>query len=207
MRRSCCCREPHARGGNHMELISANTLFELRFRQWLVTKNRCPRPFFCFMKVIFGRMWCCGHRDTAHGQGCAWNGAGKSTLLKLICKDLEPCEGEVRLHSHLRIGRYNQHSAEVFPATYTASLIALQSFFYAKYLHLKPRVVIWFFELGNIQRGCCKLGVIVKGWGCRNVISRPKWPQSFQVTKNSYRGTKMPPNVLNAPAMTKIKFN
>eukprot|EP00667_Euglena_gracilis_P004103 EG_transcript_4118 len=43
------------------------------------------------------------------------NGAGKSTLLKLICKDLEPCEGEVRLHSHLRIGRYNQHSAEVLP--------------------------------------------------------------------------------------------
>eukprot|EP00668_Euglena_longa_P017881 GGOE01022341.1.p1 GENE.GGOE01022341.1~~GGOE01022341.1.p1 ORF type:complete len:615 (+),score=236.01 GGOE01022341.1:48-1892(+) len=44
------------------------------------------------------------------------NGAGKSTLLKLICKDLEPVEGEIRLHSHLRIGRYNQHSAEVLPA-------------------------------------------------------------------------------------------
>jgi ATP-binding cassette subfamily F protein 2 len=47
------------------------------------------------------------------------NGAGKSTLLKLICKDIEPVEGEIRLHSHLRIGRYNQHSAEVLPPNMT----------------------------------------------------------------------------------------
>jgi len=43
------------------------------------------------------------------------NGAGKSTLIKLMRGDLEPTEGEVKRHNHLRIGQYNQHSAEVLP--------------------------------------------------------------------------------------------
>ncbi|CAD7957461.1 unnamed protein product [Amoebophrya sp. A25] len=41
------------------------------------------------------------------------NGAGKSTLLKLMRRELDPCEGEVKRHGHLRIGQYNQHSEEV----------------------------------------------------------------------------------------------
>jgi ATP-binding cassette subfamily F protein 2 len=40
------------------------------------------------------------------------NGAGKSTLLKLMAGELTPCEGNVRSHLHLQLGRYNQHSAE-----------------------------------------------------------------------------------------------
>eukprot|EP00245_Coleochaete_scutata_P006431 TRINITY_DN20872_c0_g1_i1.p1 TRINITY_DN20872_c0_g1~~TRINITY_DN20872_c0_g1_i1.p1 ORF type:complete len:621 (+),score=134.13 TRINITY_DN20872_c0_g1_i1:183-2045(+) len=40
------------------------------------------------------------------------NGAGKSTLLKLMCGDLTPTSGTVKRHSHLSIGRYNQHSTE-----------------------------------------------------------------------------------------------
>merc|ERR1719503_295397 len=43
------------------------------------------------------------------------NGAGKSTLLKLMRGDLLPVEGEVKRHGHLRLGSYNQHSAEVLP--------------------------------------------------------------------------------------------
>eukprot|EP00932_Pfiesteria_piscicida_P010266 SRR837773.21165.p2 GENE.SRR837773.21165~~SRR837773.21165.p2 ORF type:complete len:592 (+),score=339.68 SRR837773.21165:156-1778(+) len=43
------------------------------------------------------------------------NGAGKSTLLKLMRGELEPVEGEVKRHNHLRIGVYNQHSAEILP--------------------------------------------------------------------------------------------
>jgi len=43
------------------------------------------------------------------------NGAGKSTLLKLMRGDLDATEGEVKRHSHLRIGSYNQHSAEILP--------------------------------------------------------------------------------------------
>jgi len=43
------------------------------------------------------------------------NGAGKSTLLKLMRGELIPVEGEVKRHGHLRMGVYNQHSAEVLP--------------------------------------------------------------------------------------------
>ncbi|KAK2189150.1 hypothetical protein NP493_114g03068 [Ridgeia piscesae] len=41
------------------------------------------------------------------------NGAGKSTLLKLICGELNPTEGLIRRHSHLKIGRYHQHLQEI----------------------------------------------------------------------------------------------
>jgi ATP-binding cassette subfamily F protein 2 len=40
------------------------------------------------------------------------NGVGKSTLLKLMCQELTPTSGTVRMHQHLRIGRYHQHSAD-----------------------------------------------------------------------------------------------
>merc|ERR1719158_2084069 len=41
------------------------------------------------------------------------NGAGKSTLLKLMRDELQPTEGDVKRHGHLRIGQYNQHSEEI----------------------------------------------------------------------------------------------
>mmetsp|Transcript_61961 Transcript_61961/g.96269 ORF Transcript_61961/g.96269 Transcript_61961/m.96269 type:complete len:611 (-) Transcript_61961:258-2090(-) len=41
------------------------------------------------------------------------NGAGKSTLLKLMLKEIEPTEGEVKRSGKLRIGHYNQHSEAV----------------------------------------------------------------------------------------------
>lgn len=37
------------------------------------------------------------------------NGVGKSTLLKLMCHELTAVRGQVRTHTHLRIGRYQQH--------------------------------------------------------------------------------------------------
>lgn len=40
------------------------------------------------------------------------NGAGKSTLLKLMIGDLMPSEGSVSRHTHLKICRYSQHSAD-----------------------------------------------------------------------------------------------
>jgi len=47
------------------------------------------------------------------------NGAGKSTLLKLMCGDISPTQGTVRPHTHLSIGRYHQHSADVLDETLT----------------------------------------------------------------------------------------
>lgn len=40
------------------------------------------------------------------------NGAGKSTLVKLMCGDLMPCEGTISRRPGLRLGRFNQHSAD-----------------------------------------------------------------------------------------------
>merc|ERR1712166_627406 len=45
------------------------------------------------------------------------NGAGKSTLLKLMLKEIEPTEGEVKRSGKLRIGHYNQHSEAVLDLT------------------------------------------------------------------------------------------
>lgn len=41
------------------------------------------------------------------------NGAGKSTLLKLMVGALEPLDGMVKRHNHLRIGQYHQHLTEL----------------------------------------------------------------------------------------------
>jgi len=40
------------------------------------------------------------------------NGAGKSTLLKLLIGDLEPTDGMIRRHNHVKMGHYHQHLAE-----------------------------------------------------------------------------------------------
>jgi len=40
------------------------------------------------------------------------NGVGKSTLLKLMIGELMPTEGRISRHTHLKLGRYNQHSAD-----------------------------------------------------------------------------------------------
>jgi ATP-binding cassette, subfamily F, member 2 len=41
------------------------------------------------------------------------NGAGKSTLLKLMTGALEPLDGMVKRHNHLKIGVYHQHLTEL----------------------------------------------------------------------------------------------
>jgi ATP-binding cassette subfamily F protein 2 len=43
------------------------------------------------------------------------NGAGKSTLLKLMTGDLDPLDGMVKRHNHLKIGQYHQHLTELLP--------------------------------------------------------------------------------------------
>lgn len=40
------------------------------------------------------------------------NGAGKTTLFKLICGDLHPTKGQVKMNSHLKISRFTQHFEE-----------------------------------------------------------------------------------------------
>jgi len=40
------------------------------------------------------------------------NGAGKSTLVNIILGDLEPTDGMIKRHSHVKMGHFHQHLAE-----------------------------------------------------------------------------------------------
>ena len=54
------------------------------------------------------------------------NGAGKSTLLKLMTGALEPLDGMVKRHNHLKIGQYHQHLAELLDPELTPLECALR---------------------------------------------------------------------------------
>ncbi|XP_067662051.1 ATP-binding cassette sub-family F member 1-like [Haliotis asinina] len=59
------------------------------------------------------------------------NGVGKSTFLKLLTKEIQPQQGEIRKNHRLRIGKYDQHSAdqlnlEESPVEYLQRLFNMQ---------------------------------------------------------------------------------
>ena len=56
------------------------------------------------------------------------NGAGKSTLLKLMTGQLDPLDGMVKRHNHLRIGQYHQHLTELLPEELTPLEYMLREF-------------------------------------------------------------------------------
>lgn len=60
------------------------------------------------------------------------NGAGKSTLLKLMVGTLEPLDGMVKRHNHLKIGQYHQHLTELLdpeltPLEYMVNITTLMA--------------------------------------------------------------------------------
>jgi ATP-binding cassette subfamily F protein 2 len=56
------------------------------------------------------------------------NGAGKSTLLKLLLGELEPTEGMLRRHHHLRIANYSQHFMDQIPMDCSPLEFMMQEF-------------------------------------------------------------------------------
>lgn len=72
------------------------------------------------------------------------NGAGKSTLLKLMLGELSPTVGDIQRHSHLKIGRYHQHSSEILEPELNAI-----EFMRKRYASLNLEISEWRGRLGK----------------------------------------------------------
>lgn len=77
------------------------------------------------------------------------NGAGKSTLLKLMTGELDPVDGVVKRHNHLRIGVYHQHLAEKLNPEETALEYMMREFGVCLYFLVFSR---GFFNVLFLQR-------------------------------------------------------
>ncbi|RID41473.1 hypothetical protein BRARA_J01431 [Brassica rapa] len=73
------------------------------------------------------------------------NGSGKSTLLKLMTGELQPTEGMVWRHNHLKISQYHQHLAEKLDLEFHALIYMMNEF--SGNEEEKMRVVIGRFGL------------------------------------------------------------
>jgi len=101
-----------------VEKVEKKRQWRFRFQE----VEKLPPPVLSFTDVSFsytGKVEDCLYRHLDLGADMdsrialvGPNGAGKSTLLKLMAGELVPISGQISRHTHLKIGRYNQHSAE-----------------------------------------------------------------------------------------------
>jgi len=103
------------------------------------------------------------------------NGAGKSTLLKLIVGDLNPTQGMVRRHQHLRIGWYHQHLTDLLELDLSA-LDYMMKCFPGEMEAEKMRSVIGRFGItGKAQT--CPMNQLSDGQKSRVVFAWLAWSQ------------------------------
>jgi len=81
------------------------------------------------------------------------NGAGKSTLLKLLCGELSPTDGRIRMHQHLKFGRFHQHLTEILDMEMSALDWMLKTFPEEKELE-KMRRFLGRYGLSGKQQTC-----------------------------------------------------
>jgi ATP-binding cassette, subfamily F, member 2 len=72
------------------------------------------------------------------------NGVGKSTLLKIMTGELQPQQGRVSRHTHIKLGVYSQHSADQLDLTKTPL-----DFVRDKYSHISQDYQYWRGQLGR----------------------------------------------------------
>ncbi|KAG0288218.1 hypothetical protein BGZ96_007984 [Linnemannia gamsii] len=101
-----------------IEKVDPPLLFKFKFSD----SDKLPPPVLAFDEVAFAYS---GNMKDALYKGVNLgidmdsrvalvgpNGAGKSTLLKLMTGELSATEGRVQRHMQLKLGKYNQHSAD-----------------------------------------------------------------------------------------------
>ncbi|KAF9436808.1 hypothetical protein BGZ76_002890 [Entomortierella beljakovae] len=101
-----------------IEKVDPPLLFKFKFSD----TDKLPPPVLAFDEVAFAYS---GNMKDALYKGVNLgidmdsrvalvgpNGAGKSTLLKLMTGELTATEGRVQRHMQLKLGKYNQHSAD-----------------------------------------------------------------------------------------------
>ncbi|CAD5112902.1 DgyrCDS2109 [Dimorphilus gyrociliatus] len=101
------------------------------------------------------------------------NGAGKSTLLKLIVGELIPTDGLIRRHSHLKIGRYHQHLAEMLDLEMSALDWMMKCYPDIKEKE-EMRKIIGRYGLSGQQQICCMKN-LSDGQRCRVIFSWLSW--------------------------------
>merc|ERR1711981_275042 len=69
------------------------------------------------------------------------NGAGKSTLLKLLLGDLEPNDGMIKRHSHVKMGHYHQHLAEKLDMNLSPIEFMMQEFKHLKEIDQVRKII------------------------------------------------------------------
>jgi ATP-binding cassette subfamily F protein 2 len=97
------------------------------------------------------------------------NGAGKSTLLKLICGEINPTDGLVRVNSHLRIGRYHQHLQEILDMDMSALDWMMHKFPLIKEVEDMRRIVGKYGLTG--QQQVCPIRNLSDGQRCRIIFA------------------------------------
>eukprot|EP00879_Flechtneria_rotunda_P008146 GHRR01008533.1.p1 GENE.GHRR01008533.1~~GHRR01008533.1.p1 ORF type:complete len:634 (+),score=201.49 GHRR01008533.1:220-2121(+) len=103
--------------GGLTEKVEKDSVVKLRFEN----VGKLPPPVLQFSDVAFGyspdkvlyRNVDLGVDLDSRVAIVGANGTGKSTLLKLMTGQLDPLDGMVKRHNHLRIGVYHQHLTEL----------------------------------------------------------------------------------------------
>eukprot|EP00842_Homolaphlyctis_polyrhiza_P006982 jgi/Hompol1/873/HPOL_004036-RA len=101
-----------------IEKVQPPRVFDFKFE----SSGRLPPPVLSFTDMSFaydGNLKNAIYRNLEYGVDTESrialvgpNGAGKSTLLKLMSGELSATDGTIQRHTHLKISKYSQHSAD-----------------------------------------------------------------------------------------------